>query len=53
MERQLDHAERNKVVAAYARSEHLAERVEMMEEWGRMVTVLEAGANVIELQRAA
>jgi integrase len=43
LERQLDHAERSKVVAAYARSEHLDERRRIMEDWGRLVQVLECG----------
>ncbi|THB70592.1 MAG: DUF4102 domain-containing protein [Desulfovibrio sp.] len=33
IERQLAHAERNKVRAAYNRAEHLAERREMMQAW--------------------
>ena len=47
MERQLDHAERSKVVAAYARAEHLDERREMMQAWADMLDKLEAGAEVI------
>ncbi|AMM23831.1 tyrosine-type recombinase/integrase [Variovorax sp. PAMC 28711] len=43
LERQLDHAERSKVVAAYARSEHLSERRLIMDDWGALVTALEAG----------
>jgi integrase len=54
LEAQLDHAERNKVVAAYARSEHLVERRQLMEDWGAFVASLEAGSNVVPLpQRAA
>lgn len=53
LERQLDHAERSKVVAAYARSEHLEERRKIMDDWGALVTALEAGANVIPLRNAA
>ena len=37
IERQLAHAERNKVRAAYNRSQYLAERREMMEWWGRFL----------------
>lgn len=50
LERQLDHAERNKVVAAYARSEHLAERRKFMDDWGLLVATLEAGDNVVSLR---
>jgi integrase len=52
MERQLDHAERSKVVAAYARSEHLAERRKMMSDWGALVGAMEVGDTVEELQTA-
>lgn len=51
LERQLDHAERSKVVAAYARSEHLDERRQIMDDWGSLVTALEAGENVIPIKR--
>ena len=50
LERQLDHAERSKVVAAYARSEHLEERRRIMDDWGTLVVALEAGNNVIPLR---
>ena len=59
LERQLDHAERNKVVAAYARGEHLEERRRLMADWGSVVQALEAGegmlpgANVVSMMRAA
>jgi integrase len=53
LERQLDHAERSKVVAAYARSEHLEERRRMMDDWGLLVEALEAGDNVVPIGRAA
>ena len=53
LERQLDHSERSKVVAAYACSEHLEERRRMMEDWGSLVDALEAGDNVVSLARAA
>jgi integrase len=43
LERQLDHAERSKVVAAYARSEHLDERRKIMDDWGTLVCLLETG----------
>lgn len=53
LERQLDHAERSKVVAAYARSEHLSERRQIMDDWGGIVAALEAGDNVIALPAKA
>ena len=43
LERQLDHSERSKVVAAYARSEHLVERRKIMDDWGELVQQLETG----------
>jgi integrase len=52
-ERQLDHSERSRVVAAHARSEQLEERRRMMEDWGSLVDALEAGDNVVPLARAA
>lgn len=53
LERQLDHAERSKVVAAYARSEHLEERRRIMDDWGAIVIALESGENIVPLRRAA
>lgn len=53
LERQLDHTERSKVVAAYARSEHLEERRKIMDDWGALVAALEAGENVTALKRVA
>lgn len=53
LERQLDHSERSKVVAAYARSENLEKRRRMMEDWGCLVDALEAGDNGVPLARAA
>lgn len=42
LERQLDHAEHSKVVAAYARAEHLNERRKLMDDWGSLVQQLES-----------
>ena len=53
LERQLDHAERSKVVAAYARSEHLDERAKIMNDWAEVVVALEAGDNVVALGKKA
>jgi integrase len=52
LEAQLDHAERNKVISAYARSEHLVERRKFMDDWGSLVAALEAGDNVIAIKTA-
>lgn len=49
MERQLDHKETDSTVAAYARSEHLPERRNMMQAWADTCDALEAGGEVIHL----
>jgi integrase len=53
LERQLDHKEADKAVAAYARSQYLEERRKFMADWGAVVEALEAGENVIALRSAA
>lgn len=53
LERQLDHAERSKVVAAYARSQHLEERRKIMDDWGLLVRELESSDNVVRLPKLA
>jgi integrase len=52
IERQLAHAERNKVRAAYNRSSYLAERRKMMQQWANMLDALAKGAEVVPLKRA-
>ena len=49
IERQLAHAERNAVSAAYNFAEHLPERRKMMEAWADYLDSLKAGAEVIPL----
>lgn len=49
IERQLAHAERNKVVAAYNYAEHLPKRKEMMRWWADYLDELAVGAKVINL----
>ncbi|MGH8503518.1 MAG: tyrosine-type recombinase/integrase [Gammaproteobacteria bacterium] len=49
IERQLAHAERNKVRAAYHRSEYLEDRRKMMQAWADYLDSLETGAKVIPL----
>lgn len=50
IERQLAHAERNQVRAAYNRAEYLPERKVMMQEWADYLDKLKAGAEIIPLQ---
>jgi integrase len=51
IERQLAHAERNAVSAAYNFAEHLLERRKMMQDWADYLDRLKAGAEVIPLFR--
>ena len=50
IERQLAHAERNKVRAAYHRSEYLEARRKMMQAWADYVDSLTTGAKIIPLR---
>jgi len=52
IERQLAHAERNKVSAAYNYAEHLPKRREMMQAWADYLDGLKAGAKVINIKQA-
>jgi integrase len=52
IERQLAHAERNKVSAAYNYAEHLPKRREMMQAWSDYLDGLKAGAKVIPFKQA-
>lgn len=52
IERQLAHAERNAVSAAYNYAEHLPERRRMMQAWADYLESLKASLNVIPLFRA-
>jgi integrase len=51
IERQLAHAERSKVRAAYNRAEHLPERRKMMQRWADYLDALKAGGKVIPMHR--
>lgn len=51
IERQLAHAERNKVVAAYNYAEHLPKRKEMMRWWADYLDELATGAKVVNFQK--
>jgi len=53
IERQLAHAERNAVSAAYNFAEHLPKRREMMQAWADYLDALKAGAKVIPLFKKA
>jgi len=51
IERQLAHAERNKVRAAYNRAQYMAERRKMMQAWADYLDALREGAQVIPFKR--
>lgn len=51
IERQLAHAERNKVRAAYNRAQYVAERRVMMQAWADYLDALRAGSNVTAIRR--
>ena len=53
IERQLAHAERNKVRAAYHRAEYLAERRRMMQVWADLLDGLRTGADVVPFLKSA
>jgi integrase len=53
IERQLAHAERDAVRAAYNYAEHLPERKRMMQSWADYLDALKIGATVIPLTRTA
>jgi integrase len=53
IERQLAHAERNAVSAAYNFAEHLPERRKMMQAWADYLDALKASAHVIPLFKSA
>ena len=51
IERQLAHAERNKVRAAYNRAQYLDERTRMMQAWADYLDGLRAGGKVVTIKR--
>ena len=53
IERQLAHAERNKVRAAYNQHDYLPERRKMMQAWADYQDGLKAGVEVIPFRRVA
>ena len=50
VERQLAHAERNKIKAAYNRAEHLPERRRMMQAWADYLDGLKQGGMVVPIR---
>jgi integrase len=53
IERQLAHAERNKVRAAYHRSQYLEERRAMMQAWADLLDTIADGAEIIPIRGKA
>ena len=53
IERQLAHAERDDIRAAYNYAEHLPERRKMIQEWANYLDKLKAGADVVPLLKKA
>jgi integrase len=53
IERQLAHAEPNKVKAAYNYAEHLDKRRKMMQDWAGYLDNLRAGGKVVPIRRPA
>jgi len=53
IERQLAHAERNKIKGAYNRAQHLPERRKMMQAWADYLDALRIGGNVVPLRAGA
>lgn len=53
IERQLAHAERNKVRAAYNRAQYMTERTKMMQAWADYLDGLRTGAKIIPIKRKA
>lgn len=52
IERQLAHAERNKITAAYNRAQHLPERRKMMQDWADYLDGLRANGVVVPIRLA-
>jgi integrase len=52
IERQLAHAERNSIRAAYNYAEHMPERIKMMQHWADYLDGLAKGADIVSINRA-
>lgn len=53
IERQLAHAERNNIRAAYNYAEYLPERRDMMQSWADYLNKLRVGAEIVLLTKSA
>lgn len=53
IERQLAHAERNKVRAAYNRAQYLTERRRMMQAWADYLDGLKCGAKIVPIKKTS
>lgn len=53
IERQLAHAERNSVKAAYNHAEYLPERKKMMQHWSDYLDGLKTSSNIVSINRVA
>lgn len=53
IERQLAHAERNKVRAAYNRAQYMTERVKMMQAWADYLDSMKSASTVVPIPRFA
>ena len=53
IERQLAHAERNKIRAAYNRAQYLPERRRMMQRWADYLDAVATGAKVLPMRKSA
>lgn len=51
IERQLAHAERNKVRAVYNRAQYMADRKQMMQVWADYLDTLRTGSNVVSIRQ--
>jgi integrase len=52
IEKQLAHAERNKIRAAYHRSEYMDERRKIMQTWADYLDALRTGAKIVPIRAA-
>ena len=52
IERQLAHAERNSIKAAYNHAQHLPERRKMMQSWANYLDSLKKGHKIVPIKRA-
>ena len=53
IEKTLAHEERNRIRAAYHRSEYIEQRKELMQWWADLLTQLKVGVEIIPIGKAA